>query len=64
MCSAEPVSCHDGRVADRRPKTLRDMALSLGLLAVVALVLVGMYGSVSFSPGRATDGISRWTLVC
>lgn len=26
------------------------------LLAVVALVLVGMYGSVSFSPGRPTDG--------
>jgi hypothetical protein len=26
------------------------------LLAVVALVLVGMYGGVSFSPGRATDG--------
>ncbi len=26
------------------------------LLAVVALVLVGMYGGVSFSPGRATEG--------
>jgi len=26
------------------------------LLAVVALVLVGMYGGVSFSPGQATDG--------
>ncbi len=26
------------------------------LLAVVALVLVGMYGGVSFSPGGATDG--------
>ena len=48
--------CNDGRVADRRPKTLRDMALSLILLAVVALVLVGMYGGVSFSPGRADRG--------
>jgi len=26
------------------------------LLAVVALVLVGMYGGVSFSPGQPTDG--------
>ncbi len=26
------------------------------VLAVVALVLVGMYGGVSFSPGQATDG--------
>jgi len=32
------------------------MALSLGLLAVVALVLYGMYGQVSFSPGGATQG--------
>jgi len=43
-------------VADRRQKTLRDMALSLGLVAVVALILVGMYGGISFSPGQATDG--------
>ena len=28
----------------------------MSLLAVVALVLVGMYGGVSFSPGRPTDG--------
>jgi hypothetical protein len=32
------------------------MAISLGLLAVVTLVLVGMYGGISFSPGGATDG--------
>jgi hypothetical protein len=32
------------------------MALSLILLAVVALVLVGMYGGVSFSPGGTTAG--------
>jgi len=32
------------------------MALSLGLLAVIALVLVGMYGGVSFSPGGPSDG--------
>jgi hypothetical protein len=35
---------------------LRDITISMVLLAVVALVLVGMYGGVSFSPGRATDG--------
>ena len=48
--------CNHGGVANRRPKTLRDMVLSMGLLAVVALVLFGMYGGVSFSPGRATEG--------
>ena len=48
--------CNHGGVANRRPKTMRDMVLSMGLLAVVALVLFGMYGGVSFSPGRATDG--------
>lgn len=32
------------------------MALSLGLLAVVVLVLYGMYGGVSFAPGGATEG--------
>ena len=32
------------------------MALSLGLLAVVALVLVGMYGGVTFSPGGPSEG--------
>src|SRR6476469_9858149 len=48
--------CNHGAVADRRPKTLRDMALSLGLLAVVALLLYGMYGQVSCSPGGATEG--------
>lgn len=35
---------------------MRDIAISMVLLAVVALVLVGMYGGVSFSPGQATDG--------
>ena len=43
-------------VADRRSKTLRDMALSMGFIAVVALVLYGMYGMITFSPGAATDG--------
>jgi hypothetical protein len=28
----------------------------MAVLAVVALLLVGMYGGVSFSPGRPTDG--------
>jgi hypothetical protein len=48
--------CNDGAVADRQSKTLRDMALSMGVLAVVALVLLGMYGWVSFSPAGPTDG--------
>ncbi len=32
------------------------MAISMGLIAVVALLLYGMYGGVSFSPGQAIDG--------
>ncbi len=32
------------------------MALSMGLIAVVTFVLVGMYGGVSFSPGGPSDG--------
>ena len=32
------------------------MALSAGLIAVITLVLVGMYGGVSFSPAGPTDG--------
>ncbi len=32
------------------------MALSVGLLAVITLVLVGMYGGVSFSPGGPAEG--------
>jgi len=43
-------------VADRRTKTPRDMALSMGVIAVVALVLYGMYGMISFSPGTTTEG--------
>ncbi|MET0863637.1 MAG: DUF4245 family protein [Nakamurella sp.] len=43
-------------MATRRPNTLRDITISMVLLAVVALVLVGMYGGVSFSPGGPTDG--------
>lgn len=31
------------------------MALSMGLIAVVVLIFVGMYGGFSFSPGRATS---------
>jgi hypothetical protein len=45
-------------VAERRQKTLRDMAISMGLIAVVALVLYGMYGGVTFSPGAASDGVA------
>ena len=32
------------------------MALSVGILAIITLVLVGMYGGVSFSPGGPADG--------
>ena len=32
------------------------MAISLGLLVVVTLVLVGMYGGVTFSPGGPSEG--------
>lgn len=32
------------------------MALSVGLLAVITLVLVAMYGGVSFSPGGPSEG--------
>ena len=45
-------------MAERRQKTLRDMAISMGLIAVVALVLYGMYGGVTFSPGAASDGVA------
>jgi hypothetical protein len=54
--SAGSASCDDGPVAIRRPNTLRDMALSVGLLAVVALILVGMYGGVSFAPNGPNEG--------
>ena len=30
--------------------------MSMGLLALVALVVVGVYGMVNFSPGRPSDG--------
>ncbi|MDQ6658925.1 MAG: DUF4245 domain-containing protein [Actinomycetota bacterium] len=41
--------------AARKNKTVRDMALSMGLIAVVVLIFVGMYGGFSFSPGRPTS---------
>jgi len=34
------------------------MAISMGLIAVVALVLYGMYGGVTFSPGGASEGVT------
>jgi hypothetical protein len=44
-------------VAERRTKTMRDMAISMGLLVVVVLVFVGIYGGFSFAPGGpTTDG--------
>ncbi|MTD12860.1 DUF4245 family protein [Nakamurella sp. YIM 132087] len=42
-------------MADRRNKTMRDMALSMGAIVVVVLLFVGMYGGFSFSPGRPSD---------
>lgn len=45
-----------GTVAIKRPNTLRDMAWSIAVLAVVAILLGWAYGAVSFSPGRPSDG--------
>lgn len=42
-------------VQNRRNKTMRDIALSMGLLVVVVLVYVGLYGGFSFSPGGPSD---------
>jgi hypothetical protein len=43
-------------VADRRNKTMRDMALSMGLLVVVVLAFVFFNGQASFSPGGPSGG--------
>lgn len=42
-------------VVNRRNKTIRDIALSMGLLVVVVLLFVGLYGGFSFSPGGPSD---------
>jgi hypothetical protein len=34
---------------------MRDMVLSMGVIVVVVLLFVGLYGGFSFSPGRPTD---------
>lgn len=34
---------------------MRDMALSMGVIVVVVLLFVGLYGGFTFSPGRPTD---------
>lgn len=39
----------------KRNKTMRDMALSMGLLVVVVLLFVGINGGFTFSPGTPTD---------
>lgn len=43
-------------MADRRNKNGRDMAITMGVIVVALLVLLGMYGGFSFSPGRPTSG--------
>lgn len=50
---AEPVPAAKNKPAPN--KTVRDMALSMGLIAAVVLIAVGMYGGFSFSPGRASS---------
>ena len=43
-------------VADRRNKTARDMSISMGVIVVSVLLLTGINGGFSFSPGRASGG--------
>jgi hypothetical protein len=38
-------------VADRRNKTVRDMVISMVVLAVAALIFAWVYGGLSFAPG-------------
>jgi uncharacterized protein DUF4245 len=47
----------------RSALTVRDMVAALGLLAVVALVVAGLAGSCSFSPGGPTVDGSRLPVV-
>ncbi|WP_154674493.1 DUF4245 domain-containing protein [Nakamurella lactea] len=42
-------------VARKRDKTFRDMLLSVGLIAVVVLLFVGLNGGFTFSPGHPDD---------
>ncbi len=43
-------------MADRRNKNGRDMAITMGAIVVAVLVVVGIYGGFTFSPGRPTEG--------
>jgi len=43
-------------VANRRNKTIRDMALSMGAIVVVVLLFVGINGGFSLSFGKPTGG--------
>ncbi len=43
-------------MADRRNKTVRNMVLSMGAIVVVVLVILGLMGGWSFSPGRPSGG--------
>ena len=49
-------SCDHGGVAAPQPKTLRDMAVALAVLAVIAFGLMFVYGNASFSPAGPSDG--------
>lgn len=43
-------------VAQRRNKTIRDMALSMGAIVIVVLAFVAINGGFSFSVGKAVGG--------
>lgn len=45
----------DAATARKRNKTFRDMLLSVGLIAVVVLLFVGLNGGFTFSPGHPDD---------
>jgi hypothetical protein len=46
-------------VAQRKNKTLRDMAISMGVIVALALVFSLLNGGFSFSPGKASGGNSQ-----
>lgn len=42
-------------MAERRNKTMRDMAISMGLIVVAVVAVAWLYNGMSVSPGHATD---------
>ncbi len=45
-------------VAERRNKTIRDMAISMGVIIIGVLVIVGLYGGFSFAPAGPRGGVA------